>query len=178
MADLKAKFDQAVADSKSLPEKPDNMTLLKLYALYKQASSGDADGKRPGFADMVGRAKWDAWNAVKGQSSDEAMQAYDGSAPEIDLVMTDLVMPRMGGRELSEMLHTLRPDLKTIFMSGYTDDAVVRYGVRDAGLMFLQKPFSMAWASSNVPSRAMAWILSASTVVICRRCTSETRPCG
>jgi acyl-CoA-binding protein len=76
MADLKAKFEQAVADSKSLPEKPDNMTLLKLYALYKQASSGDADGKRPGFGDMVGRAKWDAWNGLKGKSGDEAMQEY------------------------------------------------------------------------------------------------------
>jgi acyl-CoA-binding protein len=52
------------------------MTLLKIYALYKQASSGDVDGKRPGFSDMVGRAKWDAWNAVKGQSAEAAMQAY------------------------------------------------------------------------------------------------------
>lgn len=76
MADLKATFDQAVADSKQLPEKPDNMTLLKIYALFKQASSGDAEGKRPGFTDMVGRAKYDAWAAVKGKGSDEAMQDY------------------------------------------------------------------------------------------------------
>ena len=76
MADLKKQFEQAVAASKSLPEKPDNMTLLKIYALYKQASSGDVDGKRPGFTDMVGRAKWDAWNEAKGKSSDEAMQEY------------------------------------------------------------------------------------------------------
>ena len=76
MADLKSRFEQAVADSKTLPEKPDNMTLLKLYGLYKQATSGDADGKRPGFGDMVGRAKWDAWNARKGESSEAAMQAY------------------------------------------------------------------------------------------------------
>ena len=76
MSDLKSLFDQAVTDSKALPEKPDNMTLLKIYALYKQASSGDADGKRPGFTDMVGRAKWDAWNELKGQTSDEARQAY------------------------------------------------------------------------------------------------------
>ena len=76
MANLQAPFEQAVSDSKSLSEKPDNMTLLKLYALYKQGSSGDVDGKRPGFADMVGRAKWDAWNAVKGKSRDEAMQEY------------------------------------------------------------------------------------------------------
>ena len=76
MADLKASFAQAVTDSKSLAEKPDNMTMLKLYALYKQASSGDADGKRPGFADMVGRAKWDAWNGLNGKTHDEAMQDY------------------------------------------------------------------------------------------------------
>ena len=76
MADLKAQFEQAVKDSKTLPEKPDNMTLLKIYALYKQASAGDVDGKRPGFSDMVGRAKWDAWNGAKGQSTDDAMQAY------------------------------------------------------------------------------------------------------
>ena len=74
--DLKARFDQAMADSKGLPEKPDNMTLLKIYALYKQASRGDADGERPGFSDMVGRAKWDAWNGLKGKSADEAMQDY------------------------------------------------------------------------------------------------------
>ena len=76
MADLKSRFDQAMTDSKSLPERPDNMTLLKIYALYKQASRGDADGERPGFADMVGRAKWDAWNGLKGKSTDDAMQDY------------------------------------------------------------------------------------------------------
>ena len=76
MADLKARFEQAVAASKTLPDKPDNMTLLKIYALYKQASSGDAEGKRPGFTDMVGRAKWDAWNENKGKTSDAAMQEY------------------------------------------------------------------------------------------------------
>ena len=76
MSKLKAQFEKAVAESKSLSEKPDNMTLLKLYALYKQGSSGDVEGKRPGFTDMVGRAKWDAWNEMKGKSGDEAMQAY------------------------------------------------------------------------------------------------------
>ena len=76
MAKLQAKFEQAVADSKTLPEKPDNATLLQLYALFKQASSGDADGERPGFGDFVARAKWDAWNAIAGKSKDEAMQEY------------------------------------------------------------------------------------------------------
>ena len=76
MADLDAQFQQAVAQSKLLPEKPDNMTLLKIYALYKQASAGDVEGKRPGFTDMIGRAKWDAWNELKGTAADEAKQAY------------------------------------------------------------------------------------------------------
>lgn len=76
MADMTKTFEAAVADSKNLPEKPDNATLLKLYALYKQGSGGDVDGKRPGFTDMVGRAKWDAWNEVKGKANTEAMQEY------------------------------------------------------------------------------------------------------
>ena len=76
MADLKAAFEAAVANSKNLSERPDNGTLLKIYALYKQATAGDNTEKKPGFADMVGRAKWDAWNGFKGLSSDEAMQQY------------------------------------------------------------------------------------------------------
>lgn len=76
MADLKAAFEKAVAESKQLPEKPDNMTLLKIYALYKQATQGDVEGKRPGFTDMVGRAKFDAWAELKGKGGDEAMQDY------------------------------------------------------------------------------------------------------
>jgi diazepam-binding inhibitor (GABA receptor modulator, acyl-CoA-binding protein) len=76
MADLNAQFEKAMADSKNLEERPDNATLLKLYALFKQGSSGDADGKRPGFTDMVGRAKWDAWNEIKGTSGDDAKKQY------------------------------------------------------------------------------------------------------
>lgn len=78
---LQAQFDQALADSKNLPERPDNMTLLKIYALYKQASVGDAQGDRPGFSDMIGRAKWDAWGALKGTSKNDGMQQY------VDLIM-------------------------------------------------------------------------------------------
>lgn len=75
-AKLKTLFEKAVAESKQLPEKPDNMTLLKIYALYKQATEGDCEGKRPGFTDMVGRAKYDAWKGLEGKSADEAMQEY------------------------------------------------------------------------------------------------------
>jgi diazepam-binding inhibitor (GABA receptor modulating acyl-CoA-binding protein) len=74
--DLQTRFDQAVADSKNLPEHPDNTTLLKLYSLFKQASVGDVQGERPGFSDMVGRAKYDAWDALKGMPKEAAMQQY------------------------------------------------------------------------------------------------------
>lgn len=80
MADLLAAFEKAQADSRNLPERPDNATLLKLYALYKQATQGDVDGERPGFSDMVGRAKWDAWQSLSGTEQDDAMRQY------IDLV--------------------------------------------------------------------------------------------
>ncbi|MBC7604905.1 MAG: acyl-CoA-binding protein [Ramlibacter sp.] len=76
MSDLKAAFEAAVASSKNLSERPDNATLLKLYALYKQGSVGDNAEKKPGFGDMVGRAKWDAWNGMKGTATDDAMQQY------------------------------------------------------------------------------------------------------
>jgi diazepam-binding inhibitor (GABA receptor modulating acyl-CoA-binding protein) len=76
MSDLKAKFEAAVANSKNLSERPDNGTMLKIYALYKQATVGDNNDKKPGFTDMVGRAKWDAWNNFKGTSNNDAMQQY------------------------------------------------------------------------------------------------------
>ncbi|MCK7499893.1 MAG: acyl-CoA-binding protein [Comamonadaceae bacterium] len=53
--------------ARQLPEKPDNATLLKIYSLYKQATDGDVEGKRPGFTDLVGRAKYDAWAKLEGQ---------------------------------------------------------------------------------------------------------------
>ncbi|MFP5461672.1 MAG: acyl-CoA-binding protein [Gammaproteobacteria bacterium] len=76
MADLKQTFEEAVAASKQLDERPDNATMLKIYSLYKQATEGDVQGKRPGMTDMVGRFKWDAWNELKGVSSEDAMQRY------------------------------------------------------------------------------------------------------
>ena len=76
MATLKAEFEAAAAASKTLKDRPDNDTLLKLYSLYKQGSEGDVQGKRPGFTDMVGRAKFDAWAAIKGTKPDDAMRKY------------------------------------------------------------------------------------------------------
>ncbi|ALS60748.1 MULTISPECIES: acyl-CoA-binding protein [Pandoraea] len=76
MSDLQARFDEAVAQSKTLPERPDNLTLLRIYALYKQGTEGDVSGARPGAMDFVGRAKYDAWEMLKGKTKDDVQQAY------------------------------------------------------------------------------------------------------
>ena len=76
MSDLKSAFEAAVASTQDLTRRPDNQTLLKLYALYKQATEGDNAATKPGFSDLVGRAKWDAWTALQGTSASEAMQRY------------------------------------------------------------------------------------------------------
>jgi diazepam-binding inhibitor (GABA receptor modulating acyl-CoA-binding protein) len=76
MTDLQSRFETALANSKTLTRRPDNATLLKLYGLYKQASAGDLEGRRPGFGDLVGRAKHDAWAALKGTPRDAAMAQY------------------------------------------------------------------------------------------------------
>jgi acyl-CoA-binding protein len=76
MADLQAQFDAAAAESKSLATRPDDNTLLKLYALFKQATSGDASGPRPGGFDFVGQAKFDAWAGLAGTAREAAMQQY------------------------------------------------------------------------------------------------------
>ena len=74
--ELDTDFRQASEDVKRLPARPDNDTLLKLYALYKQGASGDVSGPKPGFFDFVGTAKYEAWAKLKGMKQDEAMQKY------------------------------------------------------------------------------------------------------
>jgi acyl-CoA-binding protein len=76
MAKLKDQFAQASKDAVKLPREPGNDDKLELYALYKQASEGDVKGSRPGFLDMVARAKYDAWARKKGMTGDAAMQGY------------------------------------------------------------------------------------------------------
>ena len=76
MSDLNTAFEAAVKNSTSISERPDNATLLKIYALYKQATEGDNEAKKPSFTDMVGRAKWDAWEKLKDTTPDEAKQLY------------------------------------------------------------------------------------------------------
>lgn len=78
MSDLKTRFDEAVNYIQTAEGdfKPSNEMKLEFYALYKQATEGDVSGKRPGMMDFVGRAKFDAWEKLKGMSSDDAMQKY------------------------------------------------------------------------------------------------------
>jgi acyl-CoA-binding protein len=83
--DLGADFEAAAKRAHALKERPDNDTLLKLYALYKQGTEGDVHGDKPGFFDFVGAAKYDAWAKLKGTARDEAQKKY------IDLVK------RLGG---------------------------------------------------------------------------------
>lgn len=74
--DLQGQFQQAAEDVKGLSKRPSDQALLQLYAWYKQATAGDVAGKRPGFMDMAGRFKYDAWAKVKGTSQEDAMRAY------------------------------------------------------------------------------------------------------
>lgn len=76
MADLKALFEQAQKDVKTLTKRPGNDDLLALYALFKQGSAGDVGVKRPGMLDLVGRAKYDAWEKLRGMSKEAAMRKY------------------------------------------------------------------------------------------------------
>ena len=80
MTDAQSRFDQAALAAKSLPERPDNESLLQLYALYKQVSAGDVSGEKPGLFDFVGIAKYEAWEKFQGLSKEEAQEQY------IDLV--------------------------------------------------------------------------------------------
>ena len=80
MSTLKQAFEQAAKDVQTLSERPDNDTLLRLYALYKQGSEGDVSGDKPGFFDFVGTAKYEAWGKLKGTTQDASQQQY------IDLV--------------------------------------------------------------------------------------------
>jgi diazepam-binding inhibitor (GABA receptor modulator, acyl-CoA-binding protein) len=76
MSELKAQFEQAQKDVKTLTKRPSNEELLALYSLFKQATDGDVKGARPGMLDMVGRAKYDAWAKLKGTAADQAMRNY------------------------------------------------------------------------------------------------------
>jgi YesN/AraC family two-component response regulator len=86
-------------------------------------------------------------DASSGQQALSLASEHEG---QIDLLITDLAMPGVSGRELAQMLGSLRPDLKTIYMSGYSDDVVLQHGIHEQGATFLQKPFSLGMLALKV----------------------------
>lgn len=76
MADVKKSFEKAAVDVQKLKQRPDDEDMLRLYALYKQASAGDVQGERPGAFSFADRAKYDAWAKLKGTDSTKAMESY------------------------------------------------------------------------------------------------------
>ena len=76
MSDLQTQFEKTAEEAMVLPKRPDDKTLLRLYGLYKQATEGNLKGKRPGFADVKARVKYDAWSRLRGKSQEWAMQEY------------------------------------------------------------------------------------------------------
>jgi len=82
------------------------------------------------------------YTVIEASSGSSALKLAEKTARPIDLVISDVVMPGMSGRQFAEALRVLRPDFRLLFISGYTDDAVVRHGIVKANEAFLQKPFS------------------------------------
>jgi CheY-like chemotaxis protein len=90
------------------------------------------------------------YQVIEAESGAEAFDACANHEGKISLLLTDVVMPGMSGRELAEKLLSWQPEMKVLYMSGYTDDAMIRYGVLEAGMNFMQKPFSMEALAQKV----------------------------
>jgi len=99
----------------------------------------DEEVVRKLVCDVLERCGYHVLEAANGGAALSACESYEGP---IHLLITDVVMPGMGGRDLANHLASLRPEMKVLFMSGYTDDAIVHHGILDAGIPFLQKPVS------------------------------------
>jgi PAS domain S-box-containing protein len=99
----------------------------------------DEDGVRKVVVEML---QQQGYNVLPANSGPAALELYASATDSVHLLITDVVMPRMSGRELADSLREARPDLKVLFVSGYTDSAIVHHGVLDSGTHFLQKPFT------------------------------------
>ena len=100
---------------------------------------------------LVGTALLQAgYQVLEAANGEQALGIFEKQCAGIDLVLTDMVMPKMGGRELAERVCQIRPYTKVIFMSGYTDDVLVRTGALNPGMSFLQKPLRAETLTAKV----------------------------
>jgi two-component system cell cycle sensor histidine kinase/response regulator CckA len=90
------------------------------------------------------------YKILEAENGEDALRISKEHEGSIDLMITDVVMPKMSGKETAERLQPLHPQMKVIYMSGYTDDAIVHHGVLAAGLNFLEKPFSLEGLARKV----------------------------
>jgi CheY-like chemotaxis protein len=107
----------------------------------------DEDMVRSLLAELLSACGYNVLEASDGLSG---VALYQKHSERIDLLLTDLVMPKMGGREVAEKLHEENPDLPVLFISGYTDDDIVRGGVESSDVRFLQKPFTLEEVSRTI----------------------------
>jgi len=100
----------------------------------------------------LGRAMLETlgYNVLSARSADQALKLAKGHAGEIDLLLTDVVMPDMNGKELSERITAIRPGLKFLYMSGYTADVIAHQGILDKGVQFISKPFSLKHLAAKI----------------------------
>jgi len=120
--------EEAQADSHSVPRGHETILVVE-----------DEDIVRALSTEILKDQGYRVLAATNGEKGLRLVKEFDGV---IDLLITDVVMPRMSGRELAEQVATIRPDTRVLYMSGFTDDAIVRHGVLDDGVFFIQKPFS------------------------------------
>jgi DNA-binding NtrC family response regulator len=93
----------------------------------------------------LGRAMLETlgYNVLSARSADQALKLTKGYTGKIDLLLTDMIMPDMNGKELSERIIAIKPGLKCLYMSGYTADVIAHQGILDKGVQFISKPFSL-----------------------------------
>jgi CheY-like chemotaxis protein len=113
------------------------LTLLPASDLGKVRSD-------PGHIEQVvrGTLRRGGYTVLEASSPGEALLASEQYGARINLLLTDVVLPRMSGPQLAERLRASRPDMKVMFTSGYTDEAITQHGIIDSGVTFLQKPFT------------------------------------
>ena len=126
-------------DQPAEPRKKDSTRILPRKGTETVLLAEDSDVVRRLLRELLLRSGYRLIEARHGEEAIQLSQDHDGP---IDLLITDMVMPRMNGRELAAKLAPLRPRMKILYISGYTEEAIIRNGVLDPGTSFLEKPFS------------------------------------